>query len=253
MKTHTLVVGGTRGIGRAVAKNFAGEGHVVSVVGKREPAEKDRGIKNLSYRISDLSSQDSIAKVLSDIISKSGKITNLIFCQRYRGESDPWSNEFQVSLTATKSIIEQLAEKFEANGSIVAITSAASIFVAQEQPLSYHVAKAGIKQLVRYYAVLLGPNGIRVNSVSPITILKDESKQFYTQNESVMNMYREIVPLRRMGTAEEIADVVAFLCSKKSSFITGQEIVVDGGVSLQSHEAMARKLGSSNTGMDKKK
>ena len=253
MKTHTIVVGGTRGIGRAVAKNFAGEGHAVSVIGKREPAEKDREIKNVDYWIADLSYQDSTTKALSGIISKNGKITNLVFCQRYRGDKDFWNSEFQVSLTATKSIIEQLAEKFEGEGSIVAITSAASAFIAEEQPLSYHVAKAGVRQLVRYYAVMLGPKGIRVNSVSPITILKDESKQFYTQNESIMNMYREIVPLGRMGTAEEIADVVAFLCSKKSSFITGQEIVVDGGVSLQSHEAMARRLDPANSGREKQK
>ena len=251
MKTHALVVGGTRGIGRAVAKNFAGEGCVVSVIGMKEPAEKDKELKNVNYWIVDLSNKESIDRVLSDILAKNGKLTSLVFCQRYRGNKETWNGEFQVSLTATKIIIEQLAEKFEDEGSIVAITSAASRFIAQEQHLSYHVAKAGIKQLVRYYAVLLGPKGIRVNSISPITILKDESRHFYTQNESIMKMYREIVPLRRMGTAEEIADVVAFLCSKKSSFITGQEIVVDGGVSLQSHEAMARKLGSENTSRDK--
>ena len=253
MKNHTLVVGGTRGIGRAVAKNFASEGHLVSVIGKREPSDKDREIKNVDYWIADLSNQGSIAKALSGIISKNGKLTNIVFCQRFRGDKDTWNNEFQVSVAATKSIIEQLAGKFEEEGSIVAITSAASLFIAEEQPLSYHVAKAGIRQLVRYYAVMLGPKGIRVNSVSPITILKDESKQFYTQNEGIMKMYKEIVPLGRMGAAEEIADVVGFLCSKKSSFITGQEIVVDGGVSLQSHEAMARKLGSANPGREKQK
>lgn len=98
--------------------------------------------------------------------------------------------------------------------------------------------------MVRYYAVTLGPRRIRVNSVSPGTVLKDESKDFYLKNEQLYNLYKGIIPLGRMGTAEEVANVVAFLCSSKASFITGQNIVVDGGLSLIWQETLARKVAS---------
>ena len=130
-------------------------------------------------------------------------------------------------------------------GRIVNIGSTTGFSVNLESPV-YHVAKAGISQLARYYAYVLGPKGIRVNSVSPGTIIKEESEEFYSKNQPLRDLYNSIIPLGRMGTAIEIANVVTFLCSPKASFITGQDIVVDGGISLQWHESMARTLALRN-------
>ncbi len=156
--------------------------------------------------------------------------------------------EMQTSLTATKDMIEVLADEFDATngGSIVVVSSVAGHLIAEEQPLSYHVAKAGLNQLVRYYAVALGPKGIRVNCVSPGTVLKEESKEYYLRDDQLQSLYKKITPLGRMGRSEEIADVVGFLCSRRASFITGQNIIVDGGLSLQWHESLARKVSSLN-------
>jgi NAD(P)-dependent dehydrogenase (short-subunit alcohol dehydrogenase family) len=194
----------------------------------------------------DVSDKDKLTKALSEIIQQKGKLQSLVFFQRYRGDGDAWEAEFQTSLTATMNTVEWLTDEFEAgeDNSIVVVGSVASEFVAEEQPLSYHVAKAGLAQLVRYYAVLLGRKGIRVNSVSPGSVIKEESREFYLQNKELTDLYTAITPLGRMGTAEEVANVVAFLGSSNASFITGQNIVVDGGVSLQWHETMARKLTS---------
>jgi NAD(P)-dependent dehydrogenase (short-subunit alcohol dehydrogenase family) len=89
--------------------------------------------------------------------------------------------------------------------------------------------------------------GIRVNCVSPGTTVKDENRNFYKQNLSLRELYAGITPLRRMGTAEDVAAVVAFLCSKQAGFITGQNIIVDGGASLQWPESMARGLAALDT------
>ena len=104
------------------------------------------------------------------------------------------------------------------------------------------MAKAAVMQMVRYYAVALGPKGIRVNAVSPGTTVKDESKQFYADHPELEQLYRDIVPLGRMGTAADVAGVVAFLLSDDASFLTGQNIALDGGATLQAQESLARRV-----------
>ncbi len=194
----------------------------------------------------DLLDQERLVDVLADVIDQNGRLSHLIYIQRYRGEGDDWVGEIETTLTAMRQVIEHLADEFDGskNNSIVLASSTAGHFVIDKQPLSYHVVKAGLNHMIHYYAVALGPKGIRVNGVSPCTILKEESRGFYLRNERVYDLYEKINPLGRMGTAEEVAQVIAFLCSPRSSFITGQNITVDGGMSLLHQESLARRLAS---------
>lgn len=244
-KRHSLIIGGSRGIGRAQAKALVEENHLVSVIGRRaEAAEAFQNMPDVHYWSVDVLDEARLSATLDEILERNGKLNSLIFFQRHRGETDDWSGEIEATLTATKNIIERLAVEFdnETGGSIIVVSSLASNFVACEQPLSYHVAKAGVNQMVRYYALMLGPKGIRVNSVSPGAVLKEESKEFYLNNQELYELYQRITPLGRMGTAEEISQVIAFMCSPKASFITGQNIIVDGGLSLELQESLARRL-----------
>lgn len=243
-KKHSLIVGGTRGIGRVLVRTFAEENHLLSVIGRRPPLETDQNIPDVHYWLVNLLDQERLSVALAEIIRQNGKLNNLVFFQRYRGKEGDWIGEIETSLTATKNVIESLVDEFDDTNenSIVIVSSVASHLIAEEQPLSYHVAKAGLNQMVRYYAVALGPKGIRVNCVSPGLILKEESKDFYLQNEQLYNLYKTSTPLGRLGTSEEIAQVIVFLCSPKASFITGQNIVVDGGLSLQWQASLACKL-----------
>ena len=244
-KKHTLIVGGTRGIGHALVKILAKTGHVLSVIGRRVPAHR-LPIPNVNYWTVDLLDQERMSNALADIIKQNGKVNHLVFLQRYRGEGDNWAGEIETTLTDTKFVIEHLVDKFDNSGenSIVLVSSTAGHFVIDKQPLSYHVAKAGLNHMLRYYAVALGRKSIRVNGVSPCTIVKEESKDFYFQNKSLCNLYEKITPLGRMGRAREIAQVIVFLCSSESSFVTGQNLIVDGGMSLLYQESLARKLAS---------
>jgi NAD(P)-dependent dehydrogenase (short-subunit alcohol dehydrogenase family) len=238
-KQHTLIIGGTRGTGRALAKLFADEGHTVSVIGRRAP---DSQLDNVRYWIVDLLDKQHLDAALGEILQQNGKLNSLVFLQRYRGQGDNWAGEIETSLTATKNVIERLAGEFDGGGAIVLVSSIIGAFVVNNQPVGYHVAKAGIDHMIRYYAVTLGPKGIRVNGVSPASVIKDESREFYSKNEKLLDLFKKIVPLGRIGTAEEVAQVIAFLCSPKASIITGQIITVDGGMTLQSQESLARGL-----------
>ncbi len=238
---HSLVFGGTRGIGRALVQVFAAAGHTVSAIGRRRPADQDQVAGHVRYWAADLADHSRLPATLNEIVREHGKLNNIVFLQRYRGNEDHWKRELDVSLTATRNAIEGLSDCFVSDGdrSIVIVSSLASRSVAREQPVSYHVAKAGLVQLARYYAVSLGPKGIRVNCVSPGTVLKEEAAEFYRTNAKLSRMYERLTPLGRMASAEEIARVIAFLCSDLASFITGQDLVVDGGMSLHLQASLA--------------
>lgn len=242
--SHTLVIGGTRGIGRTLVKQLAATGQVLSVVARNDPGNLNQAAHNVGYWAADLLDRERFIQVLREVVDERGKLNNLICFQRFRGTGDSWAGNLETSLTATKNAIELSVDEFDdsSDASIVIVGSIAGHLIADEQPVGYHVAKAGLNQLVRFYAVTLGPKRIRVNCVSPAAVLKEESKEFYLQSKDLADLYTKIIPLGRIGTSEEIAHVIEFLCSPQASFITGQNIVVDGGLSLQSQESLGRKL-----------
>ncbi len=237
---HALVLGGTKGIGRSIAKTLAERGYRVSVLGRSKPS---RALEQIDDWQADLTYPGAGINVINQLIAKNGPITHLICSQRYRGEDD-WDKEMTVDVTATAKIIEHLKDQFNRTSlpAIVVISSIAGTTIAYEQNAQYHVAKAALNQLVKYYAATLGPQGIRVNSISPGTTVKEESQEFYSQNKELRELYDTITPLQRMGTAEDVARVVAFLCSDEAAYITGQNIIVEGGASLQGPESIARRL-----------
>lgn len=236
---RTIVVGGSRGIGQSVAALLGARGHDVTIIARTPPSTP---VPRAEYWHVDLTDEHACSSTLEQIVRAHGAIHHLVFVQRYRGSGESWSGELEVALDATRRVIETLAGALTAEASIVIVSSINSTLITRELPLGYHVAKAAVNQMARYYAVALGGRHIRVNSVSPGTVLKDESRAFYQQNRVLQTVLDHVVPLGRMGTAEDIARVVAFLCSDDSCFVTGQNIVVDGGVSLEWQENVARRF-----------
>lgn len=239
-KGHVVVVGGSKGLGRAVSARFAEQGYVVTVISRSPPASE----RQLNHVAADLETLASSEAVVQDVLRVGGNIRYLIFCQRYRGSGDPWQGEIQVTLTATRLLINGFADHFCQDGdrAIGVVSSVYAEFVGGSQPESYHVAKAGLNQLVKYNAWVMGRKGIRINAIMPLTYLKAESRDFYLANEALMRLYQQFVPMGTIGRAEDSANVLEFLCSEKASFVNGQAIFVDGGVSVIWPEELAKSM-----------
>ncbi len=241
--THSIVFGGTKGLGRVVVRLFAQRGDAVSVISRSVPGVADQ-VPGASYRAADIADAAATQAALDAAVAAAGAPSYVVFCQRYRGKDDPWAGEIEVSLSASRRVVDALQGKF-AKGSDCGIVFVSSVFgdrIGEGQPLSYHLGKAGMNHMARYYAVSLGREGVRSNAVTPFTFLKDESKEFYLGNKTLLGLYEEIIPLGRMATAEDSANVIAFLCSPAAGFVNGQNIYVDGGLSLVWPETLARKL-----------
>jgi NAD(P)-dependent dehydrogenase (short-subunit alcohol dehydrogenase family) len=238
---HAVVVGGTRGLGRIIVENFRTRGCSVSVVSRRKPAEFVDG-PHLRHFVADLEKPDSLAGLSAQIRDAFGPISYLVLSQRFRGKGDPWAGEIQVGLTASRDLVEGFAPHFTDAGdrAIGVVSSAYAEFVGSSQPVGYHIVKSGLNAMVRYYAATLGRKGIRVNAIMPLTHLKPESRTFYENNQELMEVYRRLIPLGRLGTAEESANAMDFLCSERASFINGQSLFLDGGVSVVWQEDVAK-------------
>lgn len=228
-KKTTLIIGGTRGIGSVIKNTLTERGDEVYTASRSDLDDP----KHFKIDLPDNSN-----------IDLSEKLDYLVFAHRYRGPD--WSAEFDVMVKSCNIIITHLKKVFSNKASIVVLGSNAGDFVIEEQSAAYHATRSALCGLVKYYGVVLGPMGIRCNALLPNTLIKPENEQFFTKENDVRKMIEEITPLRRMGTAEDIANAVSFLCSEKSSFITGQSIYVDGGLSLVGQENIARKIHAKN-------
>jgi NAD(P)-dependent dehydrogenase (short-subunit alcohol dehydrogenase family) len=241
--SHHVVVGGSKGVGREFIKNLLDDdSNRVTIVSRGSIDIKSDKIEHVSVDLNDI---DNLSLQLRSI----SEIDSIVFFQKYRPSSKceyDFNQEMNINVIATKQIIEILENKFKPSGlrSIVLIGSVASNFIASEQPIDYHISKSSLIGILKYYAVKLGESGIRVNMVSPSTIIKDENKAFYDSNVELYELYKKISPLKDVVKAKDVSNLVYYLLSKKANFITGQDITIDGGISLQWHESLMREHSS---------
>ena len=235
-----VVTGAGGGIGQALARAFAAEGARVVLLDRDEErtaplvAELGHGAFTLAC---DLSKAGEIAAAAERVDAAGGAdilVNNAGILRPGPLESvseADWSAMLAVNLTGYLAAAQAFGKGMMARGG-GALVHVASIAGSHPQPASgaYSASKAAILMLSRQLAYEWGPKGIRSNTVSPGLVRTPLSEPFY-RDEAVKAKREAMVPMRRIATPQDMADAALFLASNRASYISGQDIVVDGGLS----------------------
>ena len=214
-----IITGGAQGIGRCIADEFRKTGAQVCIIDK-QPGD---------HFVGDISDKLVLEQFVGEVVSKFGHVDILInnAIPLMKGIDDCSYEEFQyalsVGVTAPFYLAKLCMPYFSAGAAIVNISSSRDR-MSQPQTESYTAAKGGIASLTHALAVSLAGKA-RVNSISPGWI--DTDYTFYNGPDAVQQ------PVGRVGNPMDIANMVLYLCSEKASFITGENICIDGGMTRQ--------------------
>lgn len=231
MKDKIVVVtGGSNGIGKNIVESFLSEGSKVYFIDiDKERAEKITSkYKNVIYYSGDIADENTLKEFVNTVLSKHNKIDYLInnACITKKGilsncSYDDFNYVLKVGVTAPYMLSKLFMNNFNEGGAIVNISSTRA-YMSQEDTESYTAAKGGITALTHALSISLAGK-VRVNSISPGWIETEENVNHSTEDMSQH-------PVKRVGKVSDISNMVMFLCSDKASFITGQDITVDGGM-----------------------
>jgi NAD(P)-dependent dehydrogenase (short-subunit alcohol dehydrogenase family) len=242
-----IITGGASGIGAATAQLFSQEGATVYVLDKKEldyPASK-----TIIYLPCDVSNLQQV-KVAIETIQKKASSIDFLFCNAgvhlfatvEESSVEAMNHVIASNLFGTIYCLQHVLpimrkQKF---GSIVLMASDQA-FIAKEQCAIYGASKAAIAQLAKSTALDYATYGIRVNCVCPGTIDTPMYQRIIQQFQEKTRLPEQVIktdvagrlPLKRVGTSKEVADVVSFLCSDTASFMTGALVNIDGGYTIQ--------------------
>lgn len=238
-----VVTGGAGLIGSKIVKALHefGANVYIADIDKNKIGEiiKDVAVK---FVYLDITSEDSIQKALTEVIKKSGKIDILVNCAYPRTKDwgvkfenipfNSWKTNLDNHLGGYFLCCQKAAEQMKVKGGAIINLSSIygvvapdfSIYEGTEMtmPAAYSAIKGGIISLTKYIATYYGGYNVRANTISPGGI-------FDNQQESFVEKYTKKTPLKRMGAPDDIIGAVIFLASDASSYITGQNILIDGG------------------------
>ena len=244
-----IVTGGAQGIGKATCIRFAQEGACVAIV----DINKEKGLQlekeitdkgNISAFIyADISKEEDIIEMIDKVQKRFGNIHILVNCaikgiiKGINASVEEWQETFMTNVIGYALCVKRCLESMKKNQgcSIVNIASISG-FIAQPEYLTYNTAKGALVNMTRCLAMDLAKFNIRVNNVCPGTIWTDNNAFYLERDYGVNRAEADRHPelggkhlLGRLGEPEEVANSILFLVSDEASFITGENLMVDGG------------------------
>ncbi|WLI04526.1 SDR family NAD(P)-dependent oxidoreductase [Pseudomonas sp. FP597] len=241
-----LITGATRGIGLAIAREFSRAGAQVAISSEC-PADCERTVALLAEEgldvialPADLADETAVMTLAKQVTDRFGRLDALV-CNAgvaphlgalATAPDTDWELTFTINLRSavwlTNALLPGMAEG--GGGSVVLMASIAGVRGNKALGL-YGLSKAALAQLARNLAVEWGPANIRVNAISP-GVIETEFARPLTSNPTLIQRRLELTPLRRFGRPEEVAGVALLLASASGAFITGQNLIVDGGTTI---------------------
>lgn len=246
-----IITGSASGIGKAAAVLLAAEGAAVAITdvaddaGKTTVAEILAAGGKAAYWHMDVADEKEVEKVFGKIVGTYGKIDILVNNAGIPGPpkethevtAEEFDKVININLRGvffcTKHVLMYM--KQAGGGSIVNMSSMLGLIGGED--IAYHASKGGVRLMSKSDATTYGPDNIRVNSVHPGYILTPLFRGIAARSpkgaDKFMEDMAESIPLKRLGTSEDIAKCVLFIASDESSYITGTEFILDGGFILQ--------------------
>jgi NAD(P)-dependent dehydrogenase (short-subunit alcohol dehydrogenase family) len=236
-----LVTGSSQGIGFALAQGLREAGAEAVFHGLQDrPAAIPQ---DAAYAQADLLQADGPAKLveaafaaqphLDTLVCNAGSFFDVPFLEMTR---ERWEKTFQLNVTATYFVVQEFARRLVAakRTGCVVITASTNGLQAEADSTAYDSSKGALVMLVRSQAVSLSAHGIRVNGIAPGLIKTPLNAAWLESRASgLLEHYEKKILLGRIGTPEDCAGAVTFLCSPAAAYITGEIIVIDGGLTVQ--------------------
>lgn len=241
-----LITGASRGLGKAMALSLAGAGAKVALV-SRNAGQLDGVAKEIEAAggearafAADVTSEDQVAAVAHEVAAAYGNVQILINNAGINIRKpiteftlDEWNSVISTNLTSAFLFCRALVPQMKGKnyGRIINITSTMS-HVAMPLRGAYSSSKAGLLGMTRVLALELAADGITVNGISPGPFAT-EMNTVLMQNPEINQQFISRIPLGRWGKVEEVGQLAVYLCSEDAGFITGTDILIDGGWSAQ--------------------
>ena len=241
-----LVTGASSGIGRAAALLFANNGATVVAAGRNESelTELSKSVKKsgkgaIKPHLADLTELSQIERLVNEAIDNNGQIDVLVNSAGVikmgsigTTTLDDWDKLMQINLRSVFQLTQMCVPNLaKTKGNIVNVSSVAGMR-AFPNVLAYCVSKAAIDQFTRCTALELAPQGIRVNAISPGVVVTNLHKRSGMEDDAYQKFLehsKTTHPIGRVGTPEEVAELIYFLASDKAGWITGANYEIDGG------------------------